>query len=115
GVSIHRSNCPSFARLQARAPERVVKTEWPADALGAADTVYPVDLAIEASDRQGLLRDISEVFAREKINVIGVKTSTQRDVAYMQFTVEVSDASRVQRAIAVLTDVRGVMNAKRKA
>ena len=39
--------------------------------------VYPVDVAVEAADRQGLLRDISEVFAKEKMNVIGVQTQSR--------------------------------------
>ena len=29
-------------------------------------SVYPVDVAVEAADRQGLLRDISDVFARRR-------------------------------------------------
>lgn len=75
GMSIHRSDCPTFRRMVERAPERVLQTTWSADVLGGRGaSVYPVDLMIEASDRQGLLRDISEVFAREKINVVGVKT-----------------------------------------
>ncbi|MCB2068281.1 MAG: hypothetical protein KDF67_00855, partial [Ottowia sp.] len=47
---------------------------------------YPVDVAVEATDRQGLLRDISDVFAREHMNVIGVQTQSTRGVAWMTFT-----------------------------
>ncbi len=63
-------------------------------------TVYPVDVAVEAADRQGLLRDISEVFAREKMNVIGVQTQSVKDnrggTAWMTFTVEVADVGPAQ-------------------
>jgi hypothetical protein len=41
------------------------------------DAVYPVDLVVDAADRQGLLRDISEVLSREKINVTAVKTQSR--------------------------------------
>ncbi|WP_238361251.1 ACT domain-containing protein [Burkholderia thailandensis] len=86
----------------------MLQTTWSADVLGGRGaSVYPVDLMIEASDRQGLLRDISEVFAREKMNVIGVKTQSRRNAAFMQFTVEVSSASQVQRACTLLGEVRG--------
>ncbi|SDV50185.1 RelA/SpoT family protein [Chitinasiproducens palmae] len=112
GVSIHRIGCPSFRKMAERAPERVLETAW---SEGQGSTVYPVDLVIEATDRQGLLRDISEVFSREKINVIGVQTASKRDVALMQFTVEVADASRLQRALAVLSEVSGVVRASRRA
>ncbi|MCG1018148.1 MULTISPECIES: bifunctional (p)ppGpp synthetase/guanosine-3',5'-bis(diphosphate) 3'-pyrophosphohydrolase [Burkholderiaceae] len=115
GVSIHRSDCASFLRMAARVPERVLHTAWSNDVLsGRGQSVYPIDLAVEAVDRQGLLRDITEVFAREKINLVGVKTQTHRNVAYMQFTVEVSNSAQVQRAATLLGDVQGVVRAKRR-
>ncbi|CAN0620134.1 GTP pyrophosphokinase [Burkholderia multivorans] len=116
GMSIHRSDCATFRRMAERAPERVLQTTWSADVLGGRGaSVYPVDLMIEASDRQGLLRDISEVFAREKMNVVGVKTQSRRNAAFMQFTVEVSNAAQVQRACTLLGEVAGVVRAGRKA
>jgi GTP pyrophosphokinase len=115
GMSIHRSDCPTFMRMAERAPERVLQTAWSADVMsGRGQSVYPVDLSIEATDRQGLLRDISEVFAREKMNVIGVKTQTRRNAAFMQFTVEVSSAAQIQRACTLLGEVTGVVRASRK-
>lgn len=116
GMSIHRSDCATFRRMAERAPERVLQTAWSADVLGGRSaSVYPVDIAIEAQDRQGLLRDISEVFAREKMNVVGVKTMSRRNAAFMQFTVEVSSASQVQRACTLLGEVSGVVRAGRKS
>ncbi|WP_028204253.1 RelA/SpoT family protein [Paraburkholderia nodosa] len=115
GMSIHRSDCPTFLRMANRAPERVLHTTWSADVMGGrGQSVYPVDISIEATDRQGLLRDISEVFAREKMNVIGVKTQSRRNAAYMQFTVEVSNSAQIQRACALLGEVGGVQRASRR-
>ncbi|SDC03233.1 RelA/SpoT family protein [Paraburkholderia lycopersici] len=116
GMSIHRSDCATFLRMASRAPERVLHTTWSADVMdGRGQSVYPVDISIEATDRQGLLRDISEVFAREKMNVIGVKTQSRRNAAYMQFTVEVSNSAQIQRACVLLGDVSGVLRALRKS
>ncbi|WP_028229339.1 RelA/SpoT family protein [Paraburkholderia ferrariae] len=115
GMSVHRSDCPTFLRMAHRAPERVLQTTWSADVMGGrGQSVYPVDISIEASDRQGLLRDISEVFAREKMNVIGVKTQSRRNAAYMLFTVEVSSSAQIQRACVLLGEVGGVVRAARK-
>lgn len=115
GVSIHRRDCKSFAAMRERAPERVIQTAWSADVVaGHGEAAYPVDILIEAIDRQGLLRDISEVFAREKINVTGVKTQSRVAQAFMQFTAEVRDASQLQRALTQLTGVPGVMGARRR-
>jgi len=111
GVSIHRLTCKNFSEMQAKSPERVIQTEW-----GSAgnETVYPVDLFILAQDRQGLLRDISEVFSREKINVIGVNTQSAKGQARMIFTAEIGSTAQAQKALAAIMEVGGVMEAKRQ-
>ncbi|MCG2584035.1 bifunctional (p)ppGpp synthetase/guanosine-3',5'-bis(diphosphate) 3'-pyrophosphohydrolase [Massilia sp. TS11] len=111
GVSIHRITCKNFAEMRAKAPERVIVTEW---GRAGADTVYPVDLFILAADRQGLLRDISEVFSREKINVIGVNTQSAKGQARMVFTAEISSTGQLQKAIAAINEVSGVLEARRQ-
>jgi GTP pyrophosphokinase len=110
GVSVHRANCANAASLTDRQPERLIEVAWSA----AADAVYPVDVAVLAQDRSGLLRDISEVFAREKLNVVGVNTLSRRGEAQMNFTVEVTDASALRRALAQIADVGGVYSARRR-
>ena len=67
-----------------------------------------------ATDRQGLLRDISEVFAKEKMNVIGVHTQSLRGLASMVFTVEVADAGRLSRVLGVVGELRGVRSTRRR-
>ncbi|MBS1198333.1 MAG: (p)ppGpp synthetase, RelA/SpoT family, partial [Proteobacteria bacterium] len=64
GISIHRADCRNFANLAALHPERVIQTDWGNAATGG---VFPVDIVVDAHDRQGLLRDISEIFTREKL------------------------------------------------
>ena len=64
--------------------------------------MYPVDVAVEASDRQGLLRDISEVFAKEKMNVIGVQTQSIKGTAWMTFTVEVLSSAKLNKVLGVV-------------
>jgi GTP pyrophosphokinase len=61
-----------------------------------------------------LLRDISEVFTKEKINVIGVQTQSVKGMAWMTFTAEITDAQRLQRVFHVLAEVDGVIRARRK-
>ena len=112
GVSIHRQDCSTFKQLLARAPERVVVTEWGNQPEGKS--LFPVDLALMAVDRQGLLRDISEVFSRLKINVTGVKTQSRKGIASMQFTIEVPSTNGLQTAVSALLEVKGVTEARRK-
>jgi len=110
GVSIHRQSCKNFAEMRSKAPERVIQTAW--GTLGS-ETVYPVDIFILASDRQGLLRDISEVFSREKINVTGVNTQTTKGQARMVFTAEIGSTSQLQKALAAIREVPSVHEARR--
>ena len=113
GVTVHRRDCASFRDLQAREPERVIDVEWSTPATGRS-AAYPVDVAVEATDRQGLLRDISDVFTREKMNVIGVQTQSVKGWAWMTFTVEVSDTQRLSQVLREVLAVPGVRVAKRR-
>ena len=113
GVAVHRADCSSFRQMAGRSPERVIPVEW-GTPTGDKAAVYPVDVAVEAHDRQGLLRDISEVFAKEKMNVIGVHTQTLRNTAWMTFTVEVSDSARLAQVLAQVAQVSGVRATRRK-
>jgi GTP pyrophosphokinase len=111
GVSIHRATCKNFAEMRAKAPERVIQTTWGS---GQSETVYPVDLFILAGDRQGLLRDISEVFSKEKINVIGVNTQSSKGQARMVFTAEIGSTAQLNKAISEIREVQGVQQAMRQ-
>ena len=114
GVSVHRSTCANFLQLQTKDPGRVIEVAWNQSSAKIFDAKYPVDIQILADDRQGLLRDISEVFAKEKINVIGVKTQSVHDQARMIFTVEILDTLRLGKVLTNVNAVAGVTNAHRK-
>ena len=109
GVSIHRLDCTNFRNMSARNPERLIGAEWGE----GADALYPADIAVEAQDRQGLLRDISEVLSREKINVTAVRTQSKQGSARMSFTIEVSGVAQLQRALKLIEEIGGVEGARR--
>ncbi len=113
GISVHRASCVNARTLLSRQPERLIEVQWDAGA-AAAEAAYPVELVVLANDRQGLLRDVTEVFAREKFNVLGVHTVTQREQAQMHFTVAVPDSLALRRCLAQLGEVKGVLVARRK-
>jgi GTP pyrophosphokinase len=113
GVSIHRANCANAQALMQRKSERLIDVAWGTPGADK-DARFPVDLVVMAQDRQGLLRDISEVFSREKLNVIGVNTVTLRGEAQMQFTLEVADTAGLRRALAQVAEVKGVVSARRR-
>jgi len=113
GVSVHRTDCSNLREMVAKNGERVIEVEW-GQPQSAGASVYPVDVAVEAADRQGLLRDISEVFAKEKMNVIGVQTQSMKGTAWMTFTVEVSDSGRLAKVLGIVAELNGVRSARRR-
>ncbi len=109
GISIHRTNCLTLKRLSANAPERLIHAAW-----GKQErSVFPIDIEVLARDRNGLLRDISDIFSREKLNVTAVNTQSRDLKASMRFTVEVRNVSELYRVLARITDVSGVQEARR--
>ncbi len=117
GVAIHRSDCSNFRQMAKQAGERVIAVAWGESAGKAA--VYPVDVIVESTDRQGLLRDVLEVFAKEKMNVTAVNTQSVKmakkgDTAWMSFTIEVSDSARLAQVLRSLAQINGVRSARRK-
>lgn len=109
GVSIHRDDCSNFANMAAMHPERVIETDWGRQTSG----VFAVDIVVDAHDRQGLLRDISDVFMREKINVVAVNTQSKLGNAHMGFTAEIANLQQLKRTLALIHEVPGVVGARR--
>ncbi len=112
GVSIHRVECRDFQALARKNPERLVNAQW-GGVRPPKDAVFPVDILVQAMDRQGLLRDISEVLSREKLNVIAVNTLSRKGAARMRFTIEVQGVQQIQRAVQLVHEVKGVTDVER--
>jgi GTP pyrophosphokinase len=113
GVSIHRQNCNTLQQLLARAPERIIKTAWGTHSIDPK-ALFAVEVHVLAIDRQGLLRDISEVFSKLRINVIGVKTLSSKGMATMSFSIEVHQVADIQIALNTLYEVKGVTEVSRR-
>jgi GTP pyrophosphokinase len=107
GVSVHRADCPNLKRLD---PERHVDAEW-GDPAGAT---FPVEVLVEAVDRTGLLRDISDVLTRERINVTATATQSASSMARMRFTLEIENLAQLKRVLTNVREVKGVVSAARR-
>jgi GTP pyrophosphokinase len=110
-VSIHRADCARLLKLQEVAGGRIVEVEW-----GVSPRAnYEVDVAIEAYDRQGLLRDITGLFANARINVLTINTQTnkQTHTATMRLRVEVPDLGSLSKLLERIDRLRNVISAVR--
>jgi GTP pyrophosphokinase len=111
GVTIHRSDCPSLLRMRALKPERVLQVEWTSD---AGDGLV-VEISVNALDRRGLVRDVTDVLALERLSIEAMTTTTNRDAgsAHVLVTVSVADLEQLARVLRRLGSVPNVTHARR--
>jgi GTP pyrophosphokinase len=106
GVTVHRADCAALKRAN---PARVMPAEWVLDA-GAA---FEVDIRLKAFDRQGLLRDVSDVIAKDKLDVLRVNTESRGEYAHMQITVRIKELQQLARLLSRLQHVQNVIEVRR--
>jgi GTP pyrophosphokinase len=110
GVTIHRKDCSAMLRMPENRQDRVLTAQWG----GNKDASFAVDIEIVAHDRQGLLRDITDLFAKEKINVTRVNTISKHNQANMQFSLEIADLEQLSKLLTLLHHVPNVVSARRR-
>jgi len=113
GVTIHRKRCPNLLRMQAANARRVLRVQWN---LGA-DSLLPVRIRVEALDRRGLLRDVSDVMALERLSIDGVNSDTDPGdrIATIVMRTAVRDSEQLGRVLQRLSAVPNVLRALRLA
>jgi GTP diphosphokinase / guanosine-3',5'-bis(diphosphate) 3'-diphosphatase len=110
GVTVHRADCINAVNAQDMA--RVVPVDWDAE----ATHLYPVDIKIEAWDRQGLLRDIATVVAENRVNMSALEVHVYDDkTAVVSATVEIDSLAQLSRVMEKLEGVKDVHTVAREA
>ena len=110
GVSVHNRGCPEYLRLIEREPEREINASWKSK----SGRFQPVDIHIEAYDRRGLLRDLTQIIDKENVNIRQVETlSTDDNIASLKFHIEVSGLAHLSKLLAKLEQQHGILHARR--
>ncbi len=111
GVTIHRSDCPSLIRMRSVKPERVLKVDWTSGEEGA----LTVEIVVTAYDRRGLLRDVTDVVALERLSIESMNTRTDPEtaIAYLSLNLAVNDLEQLARVLRRLAAVPNVIHARR--
>lgn len=110
GVTIHRLDCPSVLRLPENRRNRLLGAQWGR----SSGATFAADVEVTAYDRQGLLRDITDLFVREKINIIRVDSLLRDNQALMRFSIEITDLEQLSRLLALIHHVPNVVSARRR-
>ncbi len=85
----------------------------PADWVLDAGAAFEVDIRLKAFDRQGLLRDISDVIAKDKLDVLRVNTETQGEFANLLLTVRIKELQQLSRLLVRLQHVQNMLEVSR--
>ena len=110
GVTIHRADCTNLRNMVEQDHDRLIEVSWGG---GIAESIYPADLLIVAQDRPGLMKDVSEVFQREKVHITGINSQFVKGDQHMRFAVEVKGGDAMKMVLASLRQVPGVLSARR--
>ena len=109
GITIHRRDCPSIQHLMKNRGERILDVQW-----GRSDnSSFTVEVEVTAHDRPGLLRDIGDLFLREKVNVTKVGSLSRNLEAKMRFTIAVANTDQLGRLLTLIRQLPGVSAARR--
>ena len=110
GVSIHKVGCPDYMRMISQEPERAVEADWEMQPTRGQS----VQIVVEAYDRRGLLKDLTQVIFADQINIRQVNTISEADgIANMKLLIEVKGLAQLSRLLARLEQQPGIISARR--
>jgi len=110
GVTIHRQDCPNILSMPQKRKRRLVEVSW-----GGAPHRSTVMIHIEAFDRQGLLRDITQVLSNARVNVLGAntRTDTKDQSVHMDLIIEVMDTGHLSLVLDRISSLANVFDVRR--
>ena len=110
GVSIHKLACSDYVRMIGNEPERAVEADWEMQPTRGQS----VQIVVEAYDRRGLLKDLTQVIFADQINIRQVNTISENDgIANMKLLIEVKGLAQLSRLLARLEQQPGIISARR--
>lgn len=110
GVSVHRQDCINVADLQNHQGDRFIPVRWSP----GANSVFLVNIQVEALDRARLLSDVTKALSDNAVNILHASVSTAKDrTAFSKFTFEMADASHLDAVLRSVRAVEGVYDVYR--
>ncbi len=108
GVTVHLHSCPTV--INEREVSRLIDVEWEA----APAETYPIAIRVEAYDRTGLLNDITQVVAENKVNIVSAAVSVNPDhTAIVIATLQVSSVAQLARVMSRIEQLKDVLSVQR--
>jgi guanosine-3',5'-bis(diphosphate) 3'-pyrophosphohydrolase len=108
GITVHLRSCPTV--VNEREVSRLIDVEWEA----APAQTYPIAIRVEAYDRTGLLNDITQVVAENKVNIVAAGVNVSPDhTAVVTATLQVASVSQLARVMGRIEQLKDVIAVQR--
>jgi GTP pyrophosphokinase len=108
GVAVHTKLCPNVQNLIYET-ERRIAVEWG----GESATTFPIQLAIRAKDRAGLLAEITAVISGAGSNIRNLESRPDRNNARIDASLEIIDRRQFETILANIRKISGVLGVER--
>ena len=112
GVSVHRTDCSNILHMPEEQLNRLIEVSW-----GMNSTDYAADILVSGYNQPGMLRDIADVLARQRVNVISINTKPTHDNEFslMEITIQISDTLQLVDVLERLVQLASVTDAQRRS
>ncbi|MDI3297740.1 MAG: bifunctional (p)ppGpp synthetase/guanosine-3',5'-bis(diphosphate) 3'-pyrophosphohydrolase [Bacillota bacterium] len=112
GVSVHRVDCPNIATRLAQEPERRIEVTW-----DKVESAYlPRKVVVTALDRPGLLSEVAQVVAENRINIVAAQVRPLRGQrSSIEMVLEVRNRQQLENVLRQVQRVRDVLAAEAAA
>lgn len=115
GVSVHRTDCINVIGMNEIDRSRLIEAEWLENADDGGGSVYSTEIKIFASDRTGMLFDVSKIFTEANINVTAInsKSSRKNEKATIVVSFEIKRVEQLKSVMSKVRQIPGVIDVER--
>ncbi|MDO4622362.1 MAG: bifunctional (p)ppGpp synthetase/guanosine-3',5'-bis(diphosphate) 3'-pyrophosphohydrolase [Eubacteriales bacterium] len=112
GITIHRTDCINVMNLPEIERARLIEAEWAPEQEN--DESYPVNISVFASNRTGLLVDVSKTFSERKIDITGMNVRADKQGnATLDISFHVHNRERLAGLMEKIRQIPSVIDVER--
>ena len=95
GLTIHRTDCVNITAMDELERRRLLDAQWQVPDKDKKSNTYHTDLRIVCEDRDGLLANITSIFADERVKVTSLTALTTQSEAIFTVGMEIYDVDHL--------------------
>lgn len=107
GVAIHRADCPNVNTNGDSFKKRLIDVAWS----NSDSSKFEAEIQIKASDRRGIINDITHIVAMDKLSLNGISARKGKDnIVSVNLLVEVNNIDALNTLMKKIKSIPGVEN-----